>query len=83
MDSPAKEAALPSAGTTVQRTSVLHTQEIVRVQFHLEYKRTLFFYINLLSSSKESKENQTIVFDHWFHFKALLMLHLLHVTSEK
>lgn len=53
MDSPAKEATLPSAGTTVQRTSVLHTQEIVRVQFHLEYKRTLFFYINLLSSSKE------------------------------
>lgn len=32
MDSPAKEAVSPSTGTTVQRTSVLHTQEIVRVQ---------------------------------------------------
>lgn len=32
MDSPGKEAVSPSTGTTVQRTSVLHTQEIVRVQ---------------------------------------------------
>lgn len=29
-DPPAKEAALPTASTRVQRTSILHTQEIVR-----------------------------------------------------
>lgn len=45
MDSPVKEAGLPSSGTTVQRTSVLHTQEIVRFEnpkFHLDYKCTIF-----------------------------------------
>lgn len=44
-DSPAKEAGLQQSGTTVQRTSVLHTQEIVRVspEFYsaLVYQTTL------------------------------------------
>lgn len=31
LGSPPKEAALPSSGTTVQRRSVLHTEEIVRL----------------------------------------------------
>lgn len=29
-DAPRKEEAIPTAGTRVQRTSILHTQEIVR-----------------------------------------------------
>lgn len=45
-DSPAKEAGLQQSGTTVQRTSVLHTQEIVRASpgFYLAliYQTTLY-----------------------------------------
>lgn len=45
LGSPSKEEALPSSGTTVQRRSVLHTEEIVRpssgyletLQVNLEY----------------------------------------------
>lgn len=49
-DSPAKEAGLQQSGTTVQRTSVLHTQEIVslpRILFSIctpDYTRHLWYF---------------------------------------
>lgn len=55
--SPPKEAVLPSSGTTVQRRSVLHTEEIVRVLntpskfFRITKHLFLFFSIYLLSKS--------------------------------
>lgn len=42
-DSPAKEEALPTPGTRVQRTSVLHTQEIVRSSAHSKLKSCVLY----------------------------------------
>lgn len=43
LGSPAKEAVLPSSGITVQRRSVLHTEEIVRRSTNIEYQSTFSF----------------------------------------
>ncbi len=57
LGSPPKEAVLPSSGTTVQRRSVLHTEEIVRsfkiLQVSLEYRCTFYCFILSLSQTDE------------------------------